>query len=236
MLEKIIDKFDQYTREARIFPAVIALSPFYLLFLSFVDFSSHIDTYIKIPLAFILYSALAYFFAEITRNLGKALETETFGEEMFFPTTELLLHSDKTFSHDKKERIYSKIKKDFGIDLLTESQEKNDKNDARKRIREAVGQIRQKLGNGRLLLQYNIRYGFWRNLCACSPFSTGASGAVFLAVMFVSHNTVIAIISFVLFLLYFFLWKKDKGIIKYFGYQYANQVYLEFLTPGDEKN
>lgn len=229
MFEKIINNFDKYSREARMFPAILSLIPLYLLFLSFIDFSSSIDTYLETSLGFVLCLVLVYFFAEMTRNLGKGLENKVFRNGMSFPTTELLLHSNDTYSQDKKKKIYDKIKKEFGIILSTKSEESIDTKEARRKIKEAIGLIRQKLGNGRLLMNYNIRYGFWRNLCAAAPFALGACTIAFLALTIIIHSPAYATISIILSLFYLLLWITDKKILKYFGYQYAEQFYLEYL-------
>lgn len=230
MWEKILNNFDKYSREARLFPAILDCLPVYILVISFIDLFPDINTYFKLFLGLAISSVFAYLASDLVRNVGKALEEKVFGNEMSFPTTELLLHSNDRFSNDKKRKIYEKIKKDFNITLSTVHQEGTDIKEARKKIKEAIGLIRQRLGDGRLLLKYNIRYGFWRNLCAAASFAVGGSIAVFLVLITVVHSPTYAILSLTISPFYLFLWIKSENILKYFGYQYAEQFYLEYLT------
>ena len=230
MWEKIISNFDKYSREARLFPAALDCLPLYILVISFTDLFPEVNTYLKLFFGLALSSIFAYLASDLVRNVGKALEEKVFGNEMSFPTTELLLHSNDRFSNEKKKKVYEKIKKDFNITLSTTHQESTDIKEARKKIKEAIGVIRQRLGDGRLLLKYNIRYGFWRNLCAVAPFAFGASIAVFLVLITVVHSPTYAILSLIIAPFYLFLWIKSENVLKYFGYQYAEQFYLEYLS------
>lgn len=99
------------------------------------------------------------------RSLGKYIfEDVLYSNGERLPTAELLSWENTELSSDYKDKIRQKIKTDFNIVLLSKSKAANNPDEARKRIKGAVGQIRNKVKDGRLLLDRNIEYGFWRNL------------------------------------------------------------------------
>ncbi len=229
-MDKLTTFLDKYDREARFYPTVLACLPILILFYSIQGSVSSLSLYLKILSSSILWIIFSYLLTEVTRSLGKNLEIKIFDNELTFPTTELLLHSNTTFSQEKKEKIYNKIREDFGVSLLNQSQEKSDDKLARKKIIEVVGQIRQKVNKGRLLLYYNIRYGFWRNLIAASPIASivGIISA-FVLVAFLNDIFSGILILFVC-LIYLVLWISTKPLLIYFSRQYANQFFLEYLA------
>lgn len=228
MWDKIINNFvDKYSREARLYPTMIALLPVYLIMLTIFTSYDQAVAFIRVTFGISLSLILIYMGTDIIRNIGKILETKIFGNELFFPTTSRLLHSDDKFSKEKKLQLCEKIHSEFGINFLTQKDEGADGHEARKIIKEAIGLIRQKLGNGRLLLQYNIRYGFWRNLIAASPFSFSLS-FVSVIVSTIVPSTMIFAISLCLTPLYLLLWVYRRVILTYFADQYAEQFYLEY--------
>lgn len=230
MWEKILSGFDKYSKEARIYPIILSLLPLYLFLLSATNYFPSISIYLKLISGFFFCSLLIYLGSDVVRNLGKSLEAKIFKNELYFPTTLFLLHSNSRYSTAKKTKLYQKIYKEFGISLYSLKKEKTKTNDAKKRIKEVVGLIRQKLGNGRLLLQYNIRYGFWRNLTAFSPISFVLSFFALISQTFLFETKAYLLITLILAPCYLVLWIKRKSILTYFGQQYADQLYFEFLS------
>jgi hypothetical protein len=224
---------NKYNRTARIYPSIIILIPF-LIFTIYCDIDGLNDVFddllrIKIIGNITIAVTLLYLFTHINRFLGKFLfEENIFEDELKMPTTNLLLFCDSHFSKDYKLKIRSKIYKDFQIKLPNEQHELNDVENTRKQIVEAVGLIRQQVNNGRLLLQYNIEYGFARNLI-------GGSIIGFIMSMvdlfyFKNHdNEVIFFISHGLSCIFFLLLCIHKKIITYLGNQYAKRLFQEYL-------
>jgi hypothetical protein len=167
---------------------------------------------------------------QLSRFMSKRfLQDNFFQNELHFPTTEYLLYSNNKYSVDYKKKIRSKIKDDFNIDLSSRREETINENEARKKINEAVGLIREKVRNGRLLLQHNIEYGFIRNLIGglviAIPFS------LFDFFFFTLQKNMIAIIiSGIAFLIYFIFLTFGKTILKYYACNYADRLYYEYLT------
>ncbi|KAA6335238.1 hypothetical protein EZS27_016499 [termite gut metagenome] len=144
------------------------------------------------------------------------------------PTTKFLLYNDPKFSKEYKMRLREQIRLDFQIVLPDENEEKADLSKTRKKIVEAVGLIKSKVGNGRLLLQFNIEYGFWRNLIGGSIF--GILMSLFNIIYFFhKNNIVIGGISVFLAFSFAILLILHRPIINSFGSQYAERLFQEYL-------
>ncbi|MBU4124622.1 MAG: hypothetical protein KKI14_04130 [Nanoarchaeota archaeon] len=222
-----------YELKARKFPAIITMLPI-LLFFHFYFYKiipelldSILFTKIFGDISIVL--VLLFFVEQISRFISKKfLQDNLFQDELHFPTTNFLLYSDQTYTLERKEKIRIKIKKDFNINLLKAVEEKNDENEARKRIKEAVDLIRNKVKDGRLLLQHNIEYGFVRNLIGglviLLPFS------FFTSIFFMfEKNNLAMVLSIFLFLFFSIIFLNKKSILIYFAHNYANILYNEYL-------
>lgn len=221
--------FDKYDIFARYIPAMICTVPIFI----FLDLLKiNIQKIIKIGdiiniegVNISVTFAFIFLFIFISRYLGKfVFEQIIFSNELKFPTTELLLESDERLSKEIKIKLYQKIKVDFGIDL-EKFKEENSK--LRKIIRDTVSQIRLKVGNGKLLLNYNIQYGFFRNLL----------GGLLIALpvscinIWVSLNQskVYLWISILFSIMAFVLLLFSKQILTKLAENYAKRLYDEYL-------
>lgn len=173
---------DEYSRKARLFPAILAAVPYALILSYFIQsyFLASQVGWVKVlcvGLGSIAFSTVAalWFGVSTVYWLGKVIEVNTFKNGVGFPTTEFLLWKDKTLSRQFKEKLREKIFNDFGVRLFTVQQEDADCDEAKKTIRDAVDLIRPRVGNGKFVLQYNIRYGFIRNFIAGSFFAAPSS-------------------------------------------------------------
>jgi hypothetical protein len=226
-------KFDKYNRIARIYPSIIVLIPF-LLFTIYCDIDNLKDVFdnileIKIIGNITISIVLLFFLVQVNRFLGKFLfERSIFKNELEMPTTNFLLYQDSQFSNEHKTQLRGQIKNDFHIELPTEIDENQNIENAKKRIVEAVGLIRQKVKNGRLLLQHNIEYGFARNLIGGAII--GLVMSVIDIIYFYSlDNKLIGGISISLTSLFGILLLIHKPIIKHLGNQYAKRLFQEYL-------
>jgi hypothetical protein len=226
-------KFDKYTRKARVYPAVITLLPFLIFTLNCkIDGLEKIFNNllgVKILSQISVSLVLLYLLTQINRFVGKFLfEKKLFNEELDLPTTLYLLPLNQEFSEQYKNKIREKVKKDFCMDLPTGEDELKDILIAKRRAAEVVGLIRQKVKDGRLLLQHNIEYGFARNLIG------GAIIALFVAifdVVFFSLNNDKLVISLSIIITIFFslILLMCKGIINHLAHQYAKRLFQEYL-------
>lgn len=166
---------DIYEVKARIFPAVVSMMiPFILTFLLLEDKMAPVSTsnitIVRYAIPFIplalVYAALGYFLRNLFCDISKlVIERICYGQDKHrMPTTEMLLWKDSTFDDSYKQLMRTKILRDFGLKLPSKESEHADINNARRSITGAIGTIRQICRHESILLKYNIRYGFWRNL------------------------------------------------------------------------
>ncbi len=226
-------KFDKYTIIARIFPAIITLIPIIIFTTSCnIDYlNSYFNNLLQVKIVgnISISVALLYFLAQLNRFLGKYIfEKSLFREELNMPTSVFLLFSNGTFSLNYKNQIRKKIKQDFKIEMPTQDDELINLEESKRRIVEAVGLIRQKVKNGRLLLQHNIEYGFARNLVGGSIISILIS-IIDTIYFYIIQNNFICMISLVLAILFLFIILFNKAILNRLGNQYAKRLYQEYL-------
>lgn len=173
-----------------------------------------------------------YLFMQICRFVSKKFyQDKFFKDELQMPTTNYLMWSNDKYSRGYKQQVHEKIKTDFGIVLSTQKEEANNELDARKRIVEAVGHIRNRVKDGYLLLQHNIEYGFMRN------FIGGSTVALILCLFNIlffcayEKNSTALVLSISLFVLYSIPVLFSKMIISYYGNNYAKRLIEEYMSP-----
>ena len=141
--------------------------------------------------------------------------------------TSYSIHYTKLYE-EYKLQIRAKVAKDFKVEMPIESDEIADIENARKRIVESVGLIRQKVKNGRLLLQHNIEYGFFRNLIGGSLI--GLMMSLFdIYYFYTNNNTLIGAVSIVISSCFVVLLIFHKPIINHLGNLYAKRLFQEYL-------
>ena len=226
-------KFDKYTRKARVYPSIIILLPF-LIFNIYCDIEGLKDVFdnllqVKIVGNITISVVLLFLLVQINRFLGKFLfEKYMFKSEIEMPTTLYMLFSNSEFSVEYKNKIREKINSDFNLTLPDLQNETDDILNSKKRIVEAIGLVRQKVKNGRLLLQHNIEYGFMRNLIGGALIGLIMS-IIVIIYFFKLNNVLIAYVGMGLALFYFLLLLLHRPIIKHLGNQYAKRLFQEYL-------
>lgn len=222
---------DIYNLYARYVPAIIAALPVIIL-----------STFIKRDVWILLFDNTRFliienlsssligiiFLIHVQRGLAKHLfENLIFKSGKEFPTTTMLLCTDNYLSTEIKDKIRTKIKTDFAIQLRVLEQEQKDIEEAKKTIRDAVNLIRKQVKDGDKTLQYNIYYGFSRNLIAGTIFAIPVS--ILDAILFGIQNKPGFCISIAMTIFFSFLLLFSKKILKYFAYAYAECLLSEFL-------
>jgi len=168
----------------------------------------------------------------VQRGIAKHLfEARIFDSGKSFPTTRMLLHSDDYLSGALKLNIRNKIRQDFCIILCTESEEQVNLDEAKKAIREGVALVRKKVGNGEKTLQYNIHYGFSRNLIGGATFAAPCS--LFCAIFTgFRESTPVLLVSIVMFFAFLMMLIFSRSILNHYGNAYAECLFTEYLaTP-----
>lgn len=225
-VDGLTKKFDEYALKSQFYPTILLGLPLGI----FIFFLTHETN----SLNGFLYgstgvSAVLFLATDLVRNLGKGEEKKVFKNESSFPTTEYLLYGSYEFSDTKKKEIRTKIKRDYGVRLPDELQEKKDPHKTRLEIKEVVGKIRQRTRGAVFLHRSNIRYGFWRNMVSSSHIASLSCvlSAVFLMFYGEYNGT---LIESVLGIAFYFLWRNRVAIIQHFAGQYAEQFYFEYLN------
>lgn len=224
----------KYTLLARFFPTLLCSIPFIIFqyfflsteILAFLNYLGGIKLVGNVTFTAIF----IYFLSQVNRFLGKELfEKRYFCDESYMPTTNFLLFSNGQYSNDYKTKIHEKIKKDFNISLCTEDEELKNETTARKKIVEAISLIRRRLGNGQLLLQHNIEYGFVRNFIGGSIIGLVFSITnTFLAYWY--HANAVLLISCAQGIIYFLAILLSKSLISRMGVLYAKILIQEYVS------
>lgn len=217
--------FNEYNLKARVFPALLTAIPLFLI--------KHyiINQYFSFSLTQIIFGdvsilvILIYLFSQINRVISKSL----FEVKTNFTTDKALLPSSTTLSKQYRQNLAEKIKKDFNLTLPELREENENEGDVKVRIREIVKSIINKVKDGRLLLQHNIEYGFYRNLLGGSVVASVVSFVnIFLFCLWFQNKT-IAITSMVLFLVYLLVVIFHKKILKHYSEEYTQVLFREYL-------
>lgn len=226
--------FDEYTWKARFFPCIISAFPLFVLWF-FLSKNIQLKELGEYLLGLKFYGGVTLsiiflcFYAQILRITSKIIEDKYFNKKAGFPSTYLMTYSNDRCSKSYKDKYRQLIKKQFDIDLLNETQEASDIEEARKRLNEATNLIRVQIGAGLLVLQQNIWYGFVRNLVGGMIFSIiFCIGNIIIG--FIWHNSILIISSIVLLIIYIGVWLFRKKIITQTAEAYANQLIAEFVT------
>lgn len=223
-----------YTITARVMPAIICSIPILVIYYFFSndEYKQFISFIFEIRwIDDLTFSVIVItLFSQINRLIAKSFfEKKLFKKELDMPTTQYLLHSKNLCTKEYRKKIYDKIFKDFHIKLLNKKQEFKNEIKARKLIVEAVGLIRAKVKDGRLLLNHNIEYGFFRNLVGGSVISLPMS-LIAVALFFANKNMTAFYISIALSFFYIMILFFHKFVLNWFGERYAYVLFQEYLS------
>ena len=224
-----------YTINARIFPAFICTLPiliFYYFFLAqyLSDFINVIGK-IKLVQDVSFSTVIIYLLAQVDRSISKDFfERRYFIDELDMPTTVFLTHLNNQYSQSYKNKIYQKIWKDFQIRLSTRDQEKKNVIRSKKQITEAVSLIRKKVGNGTLLLQHNIEYGFIRNLIGGSVIATIVSLFNIYFFTQINQNQIAFYASAFCLMAFLIPIVLSKKLMQNYGQHYARILIQEYMS------
>jgi hypothetical protein len=227
--------WDEYEIKARYIPCLITAIPLVHFLLQFLgaNFWKTIALNVSWLLIANISLSLIVTLALIQLQCGIAkhwVEEGIFGKGgINFPTTYLLLFQNNFLSRGIKVALRDKIYNDFHFKLMDEDQECNDIEEAKRSIREAVGLIRGYVCKGRMLHQYNISYGFMRNLIGGSLWAF--PGCVGSSVLYGLQKDWIPMSFFAVSSMIFLatlIFKKQ--ILSKIAHQYADTLLNEYLN------
>lgn len=228
-------KIDAYALKARIAPtAVTALIPILVFNHFFVseEFRKLLGDImgLKIFSALTISGISIVFLAEISRAISKQLfQMLMFEDELRMPTTDFMLYRDSTYSEDFKTRFRSRALKDFKIVLPTDSEERANENEARKRIAETITSIRKKLHGNSFLLQHNIEYGAIRNSLGGAILGVMLSLVNILVFSRVAPNPFASQASLCLAFVYALWIGLGPWLVRIYGRSYAKVLFREYM-------
>jgi hypothetical protein len=238
MLKKMLDP---YFYIARLFPTVLISIPMLVLLWRINEIPMiHkiiIEVFkVKIVGDLTLTVVLWYALSLIVRYTARHIENEVFLGGKGFPSTYLMLYNDKTYSEQFKNKFRKRIKTKFKFNLSNKQNESKNFNEAKKRLDESMGFVRESTRGDKMLLNYNSWYGFYRNL----------SGGIFYSIIFcflnfivfgallrldlIYYSQVIILTGYTVFLFF------CKKIIVMSGEDYAKQLHRIFMCKGSKND
>ena len=231
---KKIKWWDEYEIKARYIPTFLSSIPlvqFLLLFLGksfWSDLSGNIGWMLvaNIGLSLIVMLALVQIQCGFAKHW---IEEPVFGKgSINFPTTNMLLLNTTLISTERKEQIRNKISKLFGCTFSTIDEESNNPANARLQARDAVNSVRTAVSKGNMTLQYNIRYGFFRNFIGGVIWS--GVGSLGCSIIYGIDNDWKPMILFIVLLIVHILtFVLKKPILDKFSFTYADYLFNDFL-------
>lgn len=162
---------DKYSRQARLYPALIVLAPALSLVIALfpVLLTNEIG---KLLLTMLFSIGALYFLASLSRTAGKRTEQRLLSIWGGWPTTIWLRHRDKNLAPQTKMRYHDYLKKNVpGLVLPKAEQEQDDPTNADQVYSSAVDWLKERRRGDQfsLLLDENIQYGFRRNMRGMKP-------------------------------------------------------------------
>lgn len=160
---------DPYERKARLFPALLALSPALFAFVLIYGAAGSVFSGL---MALAFSCGLLYFLSNVSRDLGKRKEDALFKKWGGKPSTQLLRHRDQTIDRITKERYHNALSHKIGRKMPTPEEELANPSSADDVYRSAViwllSQTRDTKRFG-LIFNENMAYGFQRNALGLKP-------------------------------------------------------------------
>lgn len=236
MIERL---FDKYTVIARLFPAALCSLPFLVpvYILSSGGLTSNFWSYVA-SVEFIGsltgYVVFIFLYAVVIQNFSKLFERRYFQNRDGFPTTYLMLFEDRRFSDAYKRRFRTLIAETFDVSLLSKEEENANPGEARRRLDEAIGQVRSWVGEGSLVHDKNILYGFVRNMTGGSVLAVLVCIGVVVVNYFVWQSSPMLELCLVLLVGYSIYIGAHKFLILQTAESYAQQLIDEFMASTKE--
>lgn len=161
----------EYSLKARLAPTALAAPPLLLLCNALFDIQA--TQWLESSVMTELFgkgtttAALVFLMIQVNRLIGlEIFQRWVSQDELNFPTSRWLVVTNTEMSPLQRQSINKKLKQDFQIGLLPASM--GDTPEVRRHNADLVGRIRLFVGSPPKLLQYNIEYGFFRNLIGAS--------------------------------------------------------------------
>ncbi|CAA0235195.1 hypothetical protein ABKPCSM17A_02309 [Acinetobacter baumannii] len=166
-MKDFLTLFDEYTLKARFLPACLAGIPLLTLIASYFDWNKFLVSNIIVGL--LIGFVMIFILSNFSRYLGRKVEKKFINQWGVLPTTQLLRHSDTTFSKTHKQKIHEILSSKSPIVLPSEQEEKNDPQIADEIYYQVTVWLKEQTRDEKILLNENITYGFVRNSLGLKP-------------------------------------------------------------------
>jgi hypothetical protein len=222
-------KFDTYTLQARVVPAVVTLLPPFVLSYRLLQdpgiaaLTDHVLG-LKVVGTMTVGLVLLFVFAHVVRQAGLWLERRYF--KAGFPTT-YLLEQEVPFSDAFKEQYKNRIKQDFNIEVLGTDV---DPAVAKQRLDDAARLVLKRAGAASLVEKHNAWYGLYRNLVGGAYWGLVLSVVNIVLCLAWLHDTPVLVASAGLAVVYGVFITCGKGLIIRHGEEFAKQAILEYVA------
>jgi hypothetical protein len=181
-IDEITKLFDSYGRKARLYPAILAITP--VIWTCAAIFPGlFTDGPMHLAITTIASIGGVYWLSAIARSCGKSLEPKLIHEWGGLPTTILLRHRNQTIDTYTKIRYHQKLSTLAGIAMPSATEEAADPADADQRYQSTIKRLLEarRAPEYELVHKENASYGFWRNLLGLKPIALPIMVTCFLA-------------------------------------------------------
>jgi len=161
--------FDPYSRQARLYPALLTLLPLLLTLLAWVP---ALVTIGQLIVGIAVACGALFFLSDLARTAGKRLEPSLLLEWGGWPTTVWLRHSDKHLPAEVKRRYHVFLSRCPGAaSMPTEDEEQRDPASSDEHYAASVMWLKEQCRGAdfALVQKENATYGFRRNLLGLKP-------------------------------------------------------------------
>lgn len=179
LTETIYRLADPYDRQARLYPALLAIAPAVLT--ASTLYAAH-ATLLTSAAALLVTCGVMFWLANLARDRGKALESDLFHAWGGKPSVQLLRHSDMRIDAVTKQRYHAALSTALRVHLPSAEVEARETGHANAVYESATKWLLEQTRDTRrfaLLFKENIAYGFRRNMLGLKPYGTSISIASF---------------------------------------------------------
>jgi hypothetical protein len=234
MNDKLQKHVSTYELFARYLSAIVTSVPFLLI--GFVllrrDDTKDMMSFV-ISLKFFGYVSMSfiglYFYAQLIRSTAKSFEKQYFHKRRGFPTTYFMLYSDSECSDVYKDDFRKRVKKTFGFQLCSKSEELSRPEEAMRRLNDITKQLILHVGDGILVGKHNQWYGFIRNLVGGSLYGVIGSIVSFPLGRYILNDSILAYSAIPLLAIYGAILLFRRSLIVQHAEAYARQLHAEFM-------
>lgn len=173
--ELILKVTDPYERQARLWPALLALLP--LIVMLWLEYGPKVSALSNVGTLVASCGGL-YFLSNVSREYGKRLEIKLFDSWGGKPTTQLLRHRDTTIEAVTKVRYHAFLSANIKVPFPDKEQELSNPRAADDIYQSSVRWLLNKTSDIKqfsLLFKENTTYGFRRNALGLKSVGVAAS-------------------------------------------------------------